>query len=377
MMLRGLLVLTLVAARAWALTPATLTALDLQPQRVTLQSLTEQTVSYFDAQRTLRSEALSTLLRVRLDTAEASPGAATAMVTLQDGQRLTGQALPRDKEGVLHWKHPSLGELALPLEQVAGVAWGDVRLARSNEQGGDRVLLVNGDRVEGLILGLDGQSVAVQDNSGRELKLPRERVAAVQFASVVSPPPTRHLAHLSDGTRLRVTKVALSGDQVELTTPLLAQAEPVTIAMGQFRGLDVASPTHRLRPLEELTMRAEPGEVFGRAWPVLWRDGSLHAHAPATLRFDLPQGVTRFACHAQLDTPSGQAQRWASMELIIACDGKELTRQKLDADHSSLNINVQLEGFELTLELREAANGPIMDRLRLSEATLLLQTEPQ
>jgi hypothetical protein len=96
----------------------------------------------------------------------------------------------------------------------------------------------------------------------------------------------------------------------------------------------------------------------------------LEYQGPMVVRYALPAGATRFAAEAVLP-PSSRI--WGDYELVIRDDDEVVHRSRLNARHPSHQINVELRGSELTIELTQGAHGPIHDRLHLERALLLVE----
>jgi hypothetical protein len=66
------------------------------------------------------------------------------------------------------------------------------------------------------------------------------------------------------------------------------------------------------------------------------------------------------------------ARLWGDFELIVRDDDREVHRSHLNAATPTVSINVALTGSELTIELTQGEHGPILDRLVLARAMLLV-----
>lgn len=134
---------------ARAATPAVLVGPDLSPRVISLQGISEGSLSFFDTDRRYRSEALEDFVQLRdvgqarAESADAAPrpapavavtpgsGATTAPATapagdgaveLIDGQRLTGRFVDADKDGQkFTWSHALIGSVALNLDHVRSI----------------------------------------------------------------------------------------------------------------------------------------------------------------------------------------------------------------------------------------------------------------
>ena len=82
--------------------------------------------------------------------------------------------------------------------------------------------------------------------------------------------------------------------------------------------------------------------------------------------------ATRFAARAWLDKKDLQ---WAHLVLAVGDGQGEQARQTLGPDQAETQINIPLRDRDLVIQLEEGLNGPIRDRLRLSNAAVLVPTE--
>jgi len=367
-------------APALALTPAELVMPDLRAQAVSLSSIRDGTVSYFDDTRSLRREPVHRFVQVRrIGDRVARRAPRTAMIVLTDGQQLTGAWIGAGGDGQsVRWRHPLLGDFALALDRVARIELAGPIPA--SDAGDDRVVLTNGDALAGFIAEVaDAAVVITPTGATAAVTLPIERIAAVTLAN---PPrdadPTLHRLTLDDGSHLAAMELDVGGDVVRLLPALATDRATATeLPIDRLARIDFTGAGYELIELTTLPMRVvERGEVFGLTFEPRVEAGRLHAHAPSKIAFDLPAGARRLAATAALDiddTTSAQRASWAAFELVVRVDGEEAGRWPVDGDHRRTPVNVSFGqgATELTLELDPAVNGPIMDRLRLDDATLL------
>jgi hypothetical protein len=65
------------------------------------------------------------------------------------------------------------------------------------------------------------------------------------------------------------------------------------------------------------------------------------------------------------------AATYGSVELILAVDGAELFRARVDRDVRTQEINVPLDGRRLTLTLTSGGDGPVQDIIHLERPMIL------
>ena len=83
------------------------------------------------------------------------------------------------------------------------------------------------------------------------------------------------------------------------------------------------------------------------------------------------------ASSARAQVAEGQKVRqWADFTLRVA-DGKGVVLAKrLNGNEPSVDLNIKLRDRSLVIGLDAGVNGPIMDRLELHHAAVLVKTKP-
>lgn len=394
---RGLMVMLvacvgLLAPAAHAVTPAVLVDETLTAQRVRVTGLREGRLSYFDADRRLRTEAIGQFVQLRgigetagdVSPTGALPTPKGAGLILIDGQRLAGEWVGAVADGgAIVWAHPLLGKVSISLDRLRG--WhgeteGDEAPARAwlNESPTtDRLVLSNGDALEGFVTAVTETGVEIQQDDGAApIALPRDRIAAVVLANPVPTAGTEgQRLVMRDGSVIDGRSVAIRSETVRFE-PTLGEAGVVEVPLSAVRRIDFTGGGRRLAALGDLARQVSGGEVFGVAMrPRVEADGALWLHAPVAVTFELPEGARRLAAEAALaggaDAPS-ELHAWADFELTVTVDG-ESQRYRLHGDQPRVRLNAALSGSSLRLELTAGANGPVLDRLRLRDAVVLIE----
>lgn len=376
----GGMLIALASSHAAALTPATLVGTALEPRRITIQSIRSDRLTFFDAQRELRSQPLDQFLQIRdLPGAQVSEQhSAASVLELTDGQRLVGRWAGEADDGqTLIWRHERLGIVRVELERVAAFALG---AALPPRQAGinDIVWLANGDQLAGFVDAVGKDFLAIQptdDDSGKAIKLPLDRVRALRLAKpakqLVKP---MHRVWLADGSRIRVDQLVLARN--ELTLRAAETRITVGIPLKRVSRIDFRCPLGSIVDLTGLDMTVDAGgQVLGLPTPPRIDGEHLRLQAPVTVTFVLPDGVARFAATAKLDfhDDDARARAWTDMDLVVRADRHIVGRFHFNADHPEAAINLPIKARSLTLELDTADNGPIMDRLRLSLPVLFVE----
>ncbi|MFA9476856.1 hypothetical protein ACERK3_00985 [Phycisphaerales bacterium AB-hyl4] len=377
------------------MTPAELVDDELKREQVAITSLQNGTLSYFDSERRLQQERVQAF--VQLDaiggrSASLSPG--EAVVELTDGQRFVGEWRGGASGGAsggesLRWEHPTLGTMTLPLDRLRAVrfrtldGWDAEPIAHGPTPAQDTVTLVNGDELRGFVLEMTDDAVVLQPDGGDEpWSLPHARIAMLRLANPDEPPATGHqVMVLGDGSRAHVTGLAISREQVQFASGLRDDGERGEMGLDDLVGVDFTAHGRRLVPLVDQPMTViEGGEVFGLPTPPRTVGKRLRLQAPIVVQFELPESAQRFAAVAELaldgDAPA-HLPDWADFEVIVQ-QGDHEQRYRLHGSQREVSINLALDDATLRLELDPGVNGPILDRLQLRDAVLLIHepTDP-
>ncbi len=379
---------------AMALTPAVLTDAELRQEPISLHSLSDGVVSYFDADRRFRVEPVERFIQLKMtpaqpqdeQTPEPPPGEVRfeerpySLLELVDGQRLIGRWAGTQDDQTMLWHHPVLGELPVSLERVHAmwVSQEDHAADGGAASATDTVSLVNGDRVAGFVVRVTPSVVEVQpEGMPKPVALPIKQVRALRLANPSEPRVDLPMVWLSDGSGVLANSIEVASDQLTLRlVPTTGQAS-VVLPLDAVDKIDLASEQGYLVDLADLPMRVVAGgDVFGMPVTPQYHGKTVDMHAPTTVAFTLPEGASRVAANARIavsDSAASQAHAWADFYVIVRINGREQSRLHLHAQQPSASFNVPLEAGELTIELDPAANGPVMDRLRLADAVVLVR----
>lgn len=403
-----------------AATPALLVGADLQPQRVTIQGLSDGTLTYFDTQRRLQSEPASRFVQIRFvagtenATRESSPTTAPATqpagaisIELTDGQRLVGPFVDTIEQGqklrVRVGSEAAAWMAVVPLEQVRVLAWNSpapapgisVNMTMPEEESAaasDRVVLSNGDRIEGFVTELSekGLTLRLAGESAGQSTLPLDRLARVQLNNPrIEAASNQAVVRWKEGMALRGSDVRIgveSGQNVLRFRPALANDEAMSceVPVSVLSAVDLNSRVGRLVSLADLPMKVTGGgTLLGLSAAPVARRGALELHAPVTLRVELPAGTTRLSAIAELALPadvSPAARAWADVNLSLKQGQTTLADLRLNSQQPMQAINAPLEvgasggaGGELFIVVDPGVNGPVLDRVRLREAMVLVR----
>jgi hypothetical protein len=371
-------------AIASAVTPVTLVGPDLQPKRIHLTSVRDGRIGYFDENRALRNAALSDFVQLRgfpappaTDPAVTEDGVEPpGMIELIDGTRLTGRLSGVAEDGQsLQWTHDALGTIDVTLDALAALALREA-LGRVEQPASDQAVLINGD----VIVGFMERLVALRvEGAADPIEAPLDRLAKVVTTNPRHAPALDRV-QFEDGTRLAVRSFSANADELRLEAVwpegVKGQTGATVWPLHAVRRVDLAQAGLELVTLADLPMRVVAGgSVFGVPWPPRAIDDVLHLHAPVTIEIELPSGASRVAAAVELalDDVPAHARGWADCFVNVSTAGGAAHQVHLHAASPRGTINVPVSGTTLTIEIDAGAHGPLLDRVRLTDAIVLVR----
>ncbi|MCC7191383.1 MAG: hypothetical protein IT444_01260 [Phycisphaeraceae bacterium] len=382
-----MLVIAMLAGDCRGATPVVVVDSSLKARPVQLQTFGEAGASFTDEERKLATMPADKVVQIRVaERARAGTEVAVSpsMIELTDGQCLPGQWIGAGEDGQsVIWDSTRLGRLTLSLDRIAEIVWKSDTLADKAAKlngASDQLLLVNGDTLDGFIVGFQVDSVEIKPAGGGEaIKLPLERLRSARFANPVTAAKGQSLICLADGTRLRVTKLAIADDFIKADLELKAKGDGgekvPAMALAEAVRIDLATGAGVLVDLASLPpVIVSGGEVFGLAIPPRSTGSDVILHAPLVVRYELPAGAKRFSALAQCPSESADAA-WVDFEVTAKVDGKPVGSWHFNVSSPQAVMNFALNGKEMTFELTSGRNGPVLDRLRLRDAVLLAESQ--
>ncbi len=324
--------------------------------------------------------------------------AAGGQIVLADGGLIVADNLRIEKE-LLRGQSPALGSVPLPLELLAGLILHPPASQAERDQlffrlagleaTSDRLLLDNGDQLNGTLLGLEGKSIQLEA-SGQTTAVDVDKVTAVAFNGTLvrRPRPTsqRMLVGLRDGSRLTAVGLSLAEGKLQLK---LAGGAELTAALvdvvalqslgGRIEYLsDLKPASYRHLPYLQLTWPyANDRSVLGsqlRAGGRLVAKG-LGMHSPARITYDLPGEFRRFDAELAIDAET--AGRGSVIFRVFVDDGSGAWQER----HSSpivrggaapVSISVELAGAKrISLLVDYADRGDELDHADWLNARLV------
>lgn len=289
---------------------------------------------------------------------------------LVDGQVWRGELLSASGES-LTWLVEDAAAMSAPLERISAAALlAPLDEARATWNGlDDRVVLANGDVIDGFVAALGPELVV--ETGGDPASLQLDLVAGVLLANPAAE-ISRTLVRTAGGS-----VIAAEAVEVSLTGGVLARLSTKTAGpVAEFDTADLRAIVFAPDAAASLAS-IEPAEVVapGASWS---RDAvatvpdeqlgldHLQLRGPVRVRWSLPRPAARLAAAAVLP-PAMWA--WGDCEVVVRTgDGREAFRARLSSETPRAELNVPLAGLrELTIEVEPGASGPVQDMIVLEQ----------
>jgi hypothetical protein len=316
-----------------------------------------------------------------------------------NGDRLVAHVVALNGERLEVRLPPDLGgdrPVTLPLSAVS-VVWLAVpddtddpaalrRRLATGRRSRDRVLLRNGDVLEGVFDGMDEKAVQVEVEQ-KPVSVARGKVAAValstELAENLKPRGPYARLVLAGGSRVSLAKAGCDGSALTGTTLFGA---PVRVPLDQVAALYVYQG--RAVYLSDLkARRVEQTKYLDLTWPPV-ADGSvagrdlrlgggaydkgLGLHSGTRVTYDLAGRYRRFEALVGLD---GQTGRRGSVRVRVLADGKPLDigwDRELTARDGAVPVHADVRGTrELTLTVEFGRGGDVQDHVDWVDARLI------
>ncbi|MDO8630909.1 MAG: NPCBM/NEW2 domain-containing protein, partial [Phycisphaerales bacterium] len=314
-----------------------------------------------------------------------------AFVGLANGDRIKGR-IGRSAADVLALDTPDLGNLTLPLEQVArirfaqaampayaeSVRWFERPLASED----DRLLLTNGDVVRGFVTAIDHEGVTI-DNGSAKNTIPLRLVVAARLIHPQPAPPQGlyAVAAFRDGSRITFTSLEWVNREIEARSAGGARLEfdagrvsRLDLLGGRWEWLSSQSPaSYEHTPMLALDWEYRPdrnvmggpltvaGETFKRG---------IGVHSRSSLIFEIRGEYRELVTSFGMDDDSGPA---ADVTVAILVDGQkrfEKAHIRSGMLHGPVRLDVAKAGrLELIVDFGE--NGDLQDRFDWIETGLI------
>lgn len=365
--------------------PVEATRLDGARQSGEFVSLTAAALQLEGASGTVEIP-VSELQEVQLN----SPGGTTAprQVGLTDGTLLGGETVTA-ATGKLTLESAELGTLTMPTENVFSIllaavdstqlaAWEEMRKKVSQS---DLLVVRKGENLDfvgGTIGSIDATAVTLISR-GREVKVPREKIVGVVYAThpLVPGSPACEVS-TGNGSRLRVKGIEVQAGQarLDLTSglPLQISVEALrTLNFGLGRivplmktvsrqtlppGVSEATVAVRNHAYSSSTLQKIPLLLGGKAYA----DGLL-IHPQTKLEFTLNRQFRKLRTVVGIDENASERARFEPVVLVrILADGKPLWEHSVrwDAAPVSLDLDVaDVRTLEIITSTEDSRIGPL------------------
>lgn len=382
----------------------------LEPVPIVLIAIDSETsrVEYLDAEGERHTAGFDQVVRLSFPveaSAEEPPGPRLAttdgqVIVGRAGQGLVGVAGSSD---VLRWRDADgMRAVEVSLDDLAWVTLLPGMEPPAVQPTDDVLLLPTGESLVGFVDAVEVGGVAfVIGETDTALTIEPTRVAGLWIANPMraAPEPAVVLTTRS-GSRWRGA-LGRSGGAAAFSTPMtqpvsgaegLPVWQPVRLGEADHAGedwpvvtrLDLPWAGRRLLPMADLPMEVvDGGAYFGVPAPPECRaGGAIALHAPITAAFDLPAAARRVVMTLELDRSDDLPEEryaWAGCVAVVRLGATELARVTIDAEQDTHRLNLALPsatgGRALTLALEEGVNGPVLDRVLLRDAEVLVLPE--
>ena len=292
---------------------------------------------------------------------------------LTDGQVVPGN-LTGEGETPL-WRNAWLHPLPLELDRIR-----EMRLVEGAEvpvaTEADEVVLVNGDRLRGLVESIGTHVVLEREDEadGDPLRIPLDRVASFALVNPEDPPRGTVVWFLG-GHRIACDGISIPGDgYVRIDSPALG-GESADVPIDFLRG--VVFDATRLVPLADLPITIDPGTSGPfRPWipaPVIepgqwaWNASPIRLVGPLQATWRLPETGCRVGATLELPLDSDRGR----FEVVVRDGDREILRTPMDSDRPVHRINVGIETDRFGIEIEMGDDGPFHDHLTLREAIVV------
>lgn len=302
-------------------------------------------------------------------------------VRLVDGQVFPGAPASEPAAAdFLRWEVPGWGPVTLPLDRVASVSLTPLTASERAPGATDRVLLSNGDSVEGFVAEVGG---VIRIEGERDVTtLPTDRARGVVFSNPGVPPAGCMLWLVSDVVAavdsLTVDSAGVCSfvpgfgeKSAELKTAPFASVRAVVFDSARVRAL-ATIPWASVGPSPGSTRRWTPPPITGDPARAALFAADIELPGPMTVEWDVPHGARVLAGDAELP-PSCRV--WGDCTLSVrAGDGTVLWEQRLSGEKPEATFRLDLpQGLSrLRMIVDPGANGAVQDRVVLRAPVMLV-----
>ena len=309
------------------------------------------------------------------------------VATLVDGQVFIGTLLGVEQGGEAlrlafgYQQH----SVVLPLDELLSFTRVGHRLA--GDENDDTLLLATGETLVGFVDSIGEKNIGfVIGDADEPVPVPMQRVQGFSIANkpvpVLSEQGTARVL-LRDGSLVLLREAALkqatenATARFEGTLAIRDKTQAIKLPILEVIQVEPLSAKHAMRRLTDLPMSlVDGGKVFSVDTPPrVTDDGSIKMHAPVTVGFELPEGARRLALNVAMDLDESipeSRRAMAGCELVVYEGDKVVGKHTLTPDGPAKRLNVPLTGGDLRIALEPGVNGPVLDRVLITRAELLV-----
>jgi hypothetical protein len=376
-------------------------------------------------------------IRPEVDQRDAMPiegrAAAQEVADAADATNAASAAAPAepaaDAEPSLVWRHRWLGDIPLEMDRLRSIIIDPLASAdmgssfhtpigsrrplkpdreRATAIATDQILLVNGDRLDGIVTELDLTVRLERDlaapaaspsssstpppsptdaaQAGGSIGIPIDRIAAMSFITPELPVEGPRV-WCSDGTVLRAIP------RIDVDTGLIVM-DRVGAATGGAVGAVGDFDRPSIRPQEVLGFAPDASRVLplaafapvavdhagetprvAVAWPErlggVWSGGAapIVVRGPARVAFEMPMEGCTIVAELRIFDPD---PAWTDCEVILRDGDRELLRRRMIASSEPIPVVLPLATTNWSIEISEGELGPIRDAVEIRRAVVIL-----
>jgi hypothetical protein len=386
----SILTLLLFASVASAQARWSLTTADFRSQHVELRSIDTKSVRVMPVGQSQQeiSVPLDDVLQIqRTAPDKIEPGRLILHVT--GGGRLGGEPVSVKDEQIV-WKNSTLGEISLPLRNIAAITLPSAtpNLDNSSKQTEDIATLSNGDVVKGIVTNVSTDTLTVRAAAGDEVPVPLSSVVSVVFASTgpaAGSDARAFSVRFADGSAIRAKSITLGdgkltvvldndGDvQRPVALPLVMGIEQINGPVSWLSSRTPSESVHNSffdtswRARMDQTVRGEPIRFAEKTYT-----RGIGVHAQSMLTFPLDGSYQFFRTQYAID---GDLP-YADVTVRIKLDDRLVHEAKgFKAGILAPIVQLDLKGAKsLTLEVDYGGGYDVQDRFNWIEPALVRTT---
>ena len=315
-------------------------------------------------------------------------------VSLRNGDHLRGVVIG-GSDDELRLKSAALGEFEIAVGDIESIHFQIKGAGRkppsrtAHDSKKDEVMLVNSDRLPGVVLGFGKESLTFDCSLGK-VPIPYDRIRMVSFAAVgkeyKEPDALLFLVSCADGSAITGSQADLTDQTFSIRSTLgtafsfpLSRISSIRVKNGRLVYLSDLTPVEvKETPLfderpwryrRDLSVDGNPITLRGK----VYRKG-LGVHSRCELTYDLTGRFKRFLCDVGIDDEIGPANKAAGgkVEVRVLIDGKSVFHRQVDRASKIFSVELDVTGRKrLTLVVDFGKELHINDHADWAEARLI------